>query len=157
MEEYIDAGSYVIGLCFMLWGACSTVVLIALIIAFITDTQARMPPLLREFIPFRDEYRCGPDPISWFVLFQTVGVGLLITIASMFLWPVYIALAVLFTTRAMYRHREGIMMFFRAIANSRMASPVSMLREEKKEEPLKGVGVNSVDEPRWARPPPEGE
>lgn len=157
MESYIDAGRYVIMTMSMLWAVCSVVVLMTLLIAFITDEQAEMPPLFR-LIPFRDDYKPGLEDISWFTLFQVVGVGLLVVLVSMFLWPLYIAMAVLYSARAAYRHRETIMKFLGAIMSSRMASPTSMLREEK---PLEGIQFmieeNSVKEPRWARPPPSEE
>ena len=154
MDNYINAGSYVIGLCFTLWVVCSMVVLATLLVAFVTDIQARMPPLFDLIIPFRDEYGTGPDPISWFTLFQTVGAGLLFTILSLFLWPLYIVMALLYTARATYRHWAAIMKLIRATMNIRMTSPItSTLKEEKPLKGTLGIGVNSVKEPRWARPP----
>ena len=149
MDSYIDAGSYVITVMFVLWMICSMVVLATLVVAFITDTQARIPPLFQYIVPFRDEFGGGADAISWFTLFQTVGVGLFIAMFSMFLWPLYIVVASMYAGRATYRHWYAIIEFFRATMNIRMTST---LKEEK---PLKGtvIGVNSVKEPRWARPP----
>lgn len=123
MEGYVEAGLVVIQLAFMLATVASVWVMLTLMVAFVTDKLAQMPKLLR-FIPFRDDdylqrTHSNPAPISGFVLFQVMAAGYGLAFLSLFLWPLYIAIAFMYTIREAYRHRETIMKLLRAMMSYR--------------------------------------
>ena len=182
MDNYIETGMLVIMTTLYLASFINISIALTLIIAFITDTIPQMPKMLRWIqLMDEDQYvtKALPHPINVMTLLQTMLLGLLITLGSLFLWPLYIAIALMYTTRGAYRHREGIMKFLRVMTNVHVTAPVEEkpLEGLETEEPgqhkgtpskewkylyVEGeeqtvIGENSVEEPRWARPPPSEE
>ena len=158
MNEYIEAGLVVIQLTFLASAWAIIAIAFACLKGFVTDTIPSMPRHLSGILTMREygyggkNLRAIRDPIGWFNLFQTILIGIGITMGSMLVWPLYILLAVLYTIRAAYRARESIMKLLRAMMNYTPKRPSDSLIEKAAEvEEL--IGVNSVEEPQHVRPP----
>lgn len=77
-----------------------------LILAFITDTYAEMPQLLR-WIPFRACY--SENEINLLNLFQMFLSSVGILLGCLFAWPIFLGIGILLILRQIYRQREEIL------------------------------------------------
>ena len=184
MNEYIEAGLVVIQLTFMASAWAIIAVAFACLKAFVTDTIPSMPRHLSGILTMR-EYGYGGsyelqgirDPIGWFNLFQTILIGIGVTLFCILVWPLYILVGVLYTIRATYRGRhnlalvlDSIMQTLRAMMNYRPTPPEPFIEKADKVDDLMEkvwpkvevdetepdvwkVKYQGVHEPRWAVEP----
>ena len=148
MNEYIEAGLVVIQLTFLACSWAIIAVAFACLKGFVTDTIPSMPRHLSGILTMREDgyggknLRAIRDPIGFFNLFQTILIGIGITMGSMLVWPLYILLAVLYTIRAAYRARHSL-----ALLLDSLMKTLRSLMDYRPERPETVVGKNSVEEP----------